>query len=293
MMLAAIVNAFANYILIFGNAGAPEMGVRGAALASVVTQSVALVAVILYIRKVLPSHALFQRLWRVDTQMLARVFRLGWPIGLTGLSESGLFAASALMMGWLGTVPLAAHGIAVQLASITFMMHLGLSNAATIRAGNAYGRKDPAHLEKGAFVVTTMSLLFALATVTLFVALPEPLLSLFMRSGEPARAEILVIGTGLLIMAALFQLVDGAQAVALGLLRGVQDTKIPMVYAALSYWCIGIPCSYVFGFLLDLEGIGVWLGLVIGLGVAAVTLSFRFWSVALKSLKNTGTFLRV
>ena len=196
----------------------------------------------------------------------------------------GLFAASALLMGWLGTVPLAAHGIAVQLASITFMVHLGLSNVATIRAGNAYGRRDVDHMARGGVTVSVMSLVFAIATIVAFVVFPEPLLSLFMQEDEPQRAEILSIGVGLLVVAALFQLVDGLQVISLGLLRGVQDTKAPMIMAAVSYWIVGIPCSYVLGFVLGFEGIGVWLGLVVGLGTAAVLLSWRFWSVILNRL---------
>lgn len=285
-VLGAVVNALVNYAFIFGNWGAPELGIRGAAIASVVTQAVSLVGIVIYARAVLPEHALFQRLWRPDWQMLSQVFRLGWPIGLTSLSEVGLFGASGLMMGWLGTVPLAAHGIALQLASITFMVHMGLSNVATIRAGNAYGRGDPAHMEKGAAVVTGMSLAMAVATIVLFLALPEPLISLFMQQDEPQRLQILAIGTGLLAMAALFQLVDGAQVIALGLLRGVQDTRVPMIFAALSYWVVGMPCSYLFGFVFEMGGIGVWLGLVVGLGLASVLLSARFWGVALRRLKG-------
>lgn len=285
-VLSAVINGVINYALIFGNWGAPEMGITGAAIASVATQTIGLVGVTLYARFALPEHALFQRLWRADWQMLMQVFRLGWPIGLTSLSEVGLFAASAMMMGWLGTIPLAAHGIAVQLASITFMVHMGLSNVATIRAGNAYGRHDPAHMEKGARVVTVMSLAIAALTIVLFVALPDPLISIFMQKDEPQRLQILAIGTGLLAMAALFQLVDGAQVIALGLLRGVQDTRVPMICAALSYWVVGIPCSYLFGFVMKMEGIGVWLGLVVGLGVASVLLSLRFWGVALRKLKT-------
>ncbi|WP_366523332.1 MATE family efflux transporter [uncultured Roseobacter sp.] len=284
-IVGAVLNAVINYALIFGNWGAPELGITGAAIASVMTQTVSMIGVTLYARSALPEHALFQRLWRADWQMLTRVFRLGLPIGLTGLSEVGLFAASAMMMGWLGTVPLAAHGIAVQLASITFMVHMGLSNVATIRAGNAFGRHDPAHMEKGAWVVTWMSLGMAALTIVVFVSMPEPLISLFMQDDEPFRVEILLIGTGLLAMAALFQLVDGAQVIALGLLRGVQDTKVPMICAALSYWVVGIPCSYLFGFVLGYEGIGVWLGLVVGLGLAGLLLSVRFWGVALRNLK--------
>ena len=278
---AAVLNALVNYALIFGNWGAPEMGVVGAAIASVVTQAASMVGLVVYILLVVPQHQLFVRFWRADWQMLGRVSRLGWPIGLTVLSETGLFAASAMMMGWLGTIPLAAHGIVVQLAAITFMVHLGLSNVATIRAGNALGRHDRGHMARGAWVVTVMSVLFAAVTITVFVTLPEPLIQLFMQRDEPARVEILLIGAGLLGMAALFQLVDGAQAIALGLLRGVQDTAVPMWMAAFSYWVVGVPASYVFGFVLGLEGIGVWGGLVVGLGLAAILLNLRFWRVVL------------
>lgn len=285
-ILAALVNGLVNYALIFGNWGAPEMGIRGAAIASVATQVVMLIGVVTYALVVLPQHALLQRLWRVDGQMIARVFRLGLPIGLTALAEVGLFAASAVMMGWLGTIPLAAHGIAVQLASITFMVHLGLSNVATIRTGNAYGRHDPDNMRRGALTVTMMSLAFAALTIVVYLAVPEPLLSIFMEPDDPRRDEILAIGVGLLIMAALFQLVDGAQAIALGLLRGVQDTKVPMIFASVSYWLVGIPCSYLFGFVLGMEGIGVWLGLVIGLAFAACLLSARFWGRSIRQLQS-------
>ena len=283
-LLAAGVNALANYALIFGNWGAPELGVMGAAVASVTTQCVSLIGVVIYVLIALPQHSLFVRLWRVDGQMLLRVFTLGLPIGLTTLSEVGLFAASSLMMGWLGTIPLAAHGIAIQLASLTFMVHLGLSNVATIRAGNAYGRRDVPHMKRGAVIVTVLSLVFALLTMVGFVGWPEPLISVFMQEDEPARAEILAIGTGLLVMAALFQLVDGAQVVALGLLRGVQDTKVPMVMAAVSYWIVGMPCSYLLGFVLGFGAMGIWAGLVAGLAVAGLLLNARFWGVIVKRL---------
>ena len=286
-LLAGVANVLANYAFIFGNWGAPELGVRGAAIASVTSHSVSLVAVVIYVLWKMPQHQMFVRLWRPDWEMLARVFRLGLPIGFTGLSEVGLFAASAVMMGWLGTVALAAHGIALQLASITFMVHLGISNVATIRAGNAYGRRDPAHLARGAITATVMSALVAVLTIFVFVMWPEPLINLFMQRDEPARDQILVIGVGLLAMASLFQLVDGAQAVALGILRGVQDTTVPMILAGFSYWIVGMPVSYLLGFVFDLEGVGVWLGLVFGLGVAAILLNARFWGSVLKRLGPT------
>ena len=132
--------------------------------------------------------------------------------------------------------------------------------------------------------MTVLSLVFALLTMVGFVGWPEPLISVFMQENEPARAEILAIGTGLLVMAALFQLVDGAQVVALGLLRGVQDTKVPMVMAAVSYWIVGMPCSYLLGFVLGFGAMGIWAGLVAGLAVAGLLLNARFWGVIVKRL---------
>jgi MATE family multidrug resistance protein len=277
---AALVNGLANYALIFGNWGAPELGVRGAAIASVATQVFSLAGVILYALRVLPEHQIFVRLWRPDWHMLARVFRMGLPIGITSLSEVGLFSASAVMMGWLGTVPLAAHGIAVQLAGLAFMVHLGLSNVATIRAGNALGRRDAAHMARGARTAFALSLGMSVLTSTVFLLFPEALISAFVQSGEPARDQIMAIGVGLLAVAALFQLVDGVQVIALGLLRGVQDTSVPMVLAAVSYWVVGLPTAYLLGFVLDLGGVGVWFGLVVGLGAAALSLAWRFWRVS-------------
>jgi len=285
-VLAALCNALVNYALIFGNWGAPELGVTGAAIASLSTQVVSLVGVVLYVRFVLPQHDLFRRIWRADLDMLAQVFRLGWPISVTLLSEVGLFAASAVMMGWLGTVPLAAHGVAVQLASITFMVHLGLSNAATVRAGNAYGRMDAPHLARGAWVVTVMSLVFSAVTVACFFLFPDFLIGIFILEDEPAKVQILQIGVGILFMAGLFQLVDGTQVIALGVLRGVQDTRMPMIYAAISYWGIGVPMSYLLGFTFGFEGVGVWGGLGIGLGVAAIFLNLRFWRNVLPAIRS-------
>ncbi len=285
-VLAAVVNGVANYAFIFGAWGAPELGIRGAAIASLATQIVMLAGVVVYVLVALPEHSIFVRFWRPDWEMLGRVFRLGWPIGLTNLCEVGLFAASAIMMGWLGEVPQAAHGIALQLASITFMVHLGLSNVATIRAGNAKGRGDLDHLLRGARTVFWMSVAMALATIVVFVAIPVPLVSMFIGADVGPREEILSIGVVLLALAALFQLVDGAQVIALGLLRGVQDTRVPMIYAAVSYWIVGMPCSYIFGFVLGWEGVGVWLGLVVGLAFAGVALLSRFWRVSVPRLAN-------
>lgn len=278
---AAVMNAAVNYALIFGNWGAPELGVRGAAIASFSTQVVSFVAIIIYALKVLPEHELLKNFQRPDWEMLREVFRLGIPIGLTTLSEVSMFAATAVMMGWLGTVALAAHGIATSLAGLTFMVHLGLSNAATIRAGNAYGRRDRDHMARGGMVVTVMSLVMSVIATVFFLTMPETLMSVFMDGSDPQKPEILLIGVGLMAMAALFQLVDGVQAIALGLLRGVQDTTVPMVIGVFSYWGVGMSASYVLGFVFGYGGVGVWMGLVLGLSCAAVLLMLRFWGTVI------------
>ncbi|WP_243612104.1 MATE family efflux transporter [Shimia aestuarii] len=283
---AAVFNAVINYALIFGNWGAPELGLRGAAIASLGVQAVSLLGIALYAACALPEHDLFARLWRPDWDAFAHVFRLGVPIGVTNLAEVGLFAASSVMMGWLGTVALAAHGIALQLASVSFMVHLGLSNAATVRAGNALGRRDADHLARGAWIVIALSMGVAVATVAVFLTVPDVLLGLFLAPEDPDRSLIIATGVMLLMMAALFQVVDAAQVMALGLLRGVKDTRAPMIIATVSYWIVGAPFAYVFGFVLGWEGPGVWFGLVMGLSVAAVLLMLRFWRGKLPALRS-------
>ena len=273
----AVLNVFVNYALIFGNWGMPELGIMGAAIASLTVTLITVVLLVIYIVRVLPQFELFKNFWRSDSEILKRVFMLGWPIGLTSLAEGGLFSASAVMMGWIGPIELAAHGIAIQLASLTFMVHIGFSQAATVRAGRALGRKDELSLRRGGITAIGMSAFFALMTSLIFLAMPEMLVSLFIDPNEPERAALLRIGAGLVMIAALFQLVDGLQVLALGLLRGVQDTTVPMVMATISYWVIGLPVSYLLAFTLGYGPIGLWLGLVIGLAIAAALLLWRFW----------------
>mgnify|MGYP005989339993 CR=1 FL=1 len=278
----AVLNGFVNYALIFGNWGAPELGIKGAAISSLFVTLVTVIILAIYTVRVLPQFQLFKNFWRSDSEIMKRVYMLGWPIGLTSLAEGGLFSASAIMMGWIGPLELAAHGIAIQLASMTFMVHIGFSQAATVRAGRALGRKDEQSLRRGGATAIAMSAVYAVVTSVVFLAMPETMISLFIDPNEPERANLLRIGAGLLMVAALFQLVDGLQVLALGLLRGVQDTTVPMIMATFSYWIIGLPVSYVLAFKLGLGGVGLWFGLVIGLFVAAVSLLWRFWGRSVK-----------
>lgn len=273
------VNIAFGWALIFGNWGAPELGVRGAAIASVAVQAMTAGALAVYAGWLpeLRHFRLFQRFWRPDWQALGLVFRLGAPIGLTSLAEGGMFQASALMMGWIGTVELASHGIALQAAALTFMVHLGLANATTVRTAHAAGAGDRAGLRLGGKVAIALSMVFAMVTVTAFLTLPVPIISLFLDANNPESAQIVAYGTALLAVAALFQVVDALQVMALGLLRGVKDTRAPMWIAVISYWVVGIPTSYLLAFKAGYGGVGLWLGLVVGLSVAAVLLMARFW----------------
>jgi MATE family multidrug resistance protein len=281
---AVVLNILVNYALIFGNFGLPELGVRGAAIASVSVNLVSFLALAVYVQRSMADHAMFARLWRPDREALAQVVRLGWPIGITNLAEMGLFAASSVMMGWLGTLPLAAHGIGLQITSAIFMVHVGLSNVATVRAGQAIGRDDGQGLRDGARTVLAVSGVVAFFTVIVFLSVPGLLIGLFLDPVDPLRAEVIAIGRRLLAAAALFQLVDAAQVLSLGLLRGVQDTRVPMMIAALSYWAVGISASYLLGFTFGLGGAGVWLGLALGLALAGVFMLWRFWGWAVRKV---------
>ena len=273
----ALMNVTVNYALIFGNWGAPELGIQGAAIASLLVTLGNVIILIAYGLYKLPQYDLLKNIWKSDWEIFRRVFKLGYPIGLTSLAEGGLFAASAIMMGWIGAIELAAHGIAIQLASLTFMIHIGFSQAATVRAGRALGRHDEPNLRRGARMAIALSAFVAFITVAIFLLFPELLINAFIDPTEPEKDRLLSIGIGLLAMAALFQVVDALQVMALGLLRGVQDTAVPMIMATICYWVIGMPTSYLLAFRFGMGGIGLWLGLVVGLSFAAAMMMWRFW----------------
>lgn len=271
------LNIVVNYMFIFGHWGAPELGVAGAGFASLFSNAFSFVALALYAVWRRPDHELFRNFHRPDWEAFGEVFRLGWPIGATSVAEVALFAAATVMMGWVGTIALAAHGIALNIASITFMIHVGLSQAITVRVGKAWGREDRETLRIASIAGILLSLAAAVLIAVAFLAFPNPLIGAFVDPSEPQRGEILTMGASLLAVAALFQLVDSGQVMALGMLRGVRDTRVPMVMAIISYWLIGLPVSYILGFTFDLGGVGIWLGLTMGLAAACLLMQARFW----------------
>jgi len=280
-IIGALANALFDWVLIFGHWGAPELGGRGAAIASVGTSTIVFLVLAAYttLQRDLSRFTIFSRLWRPDWPAFAEVFRLGWPIGLTMLAEVGLFSASALMMGWLGTRELATHGIVIQIATFSFMIYLGLANVATIRVGRALGRRDGSGLWRAAMMVTMLQLGLSALFSLVFLLAPEPLIRLFLDSDKPASAEIVAYGRGLLVLAALFQVFDGLQVVYLWILRGLKDTRVPMIGAVVAYWAVGVAASYGLAFRLGFGGYGVWAGLVIGLSLASVFMVLRFFAI--------------
>ncbi|MEI4473397.1 MATE family efflux transporter [Frigidibacter sp. MR17.24] len=276
---AAGVNAVLNWALIFGNWGAPELGLRGAAMATVGSQLISLTVVggFAYWHPAMRRFRLFQRLWRPDWPVFLHLARRGLPVGLTNVAEGSLFSATAMMMGWIGTVELAAHGIALEAAALTFMIHIGIGNAATVRVGRFHGLGDLASMRRAGVAAIAVSMAVSAFVIAVFLVMPGTIVGLFVDHHDPAAAAIIAFGTTLLAVAAMFQLFDAQQALALALLRGVQDTAVPMWIATFSYWVIGIPVAYLLAFPLGLGGIGLWFGLVCGLGCAGVLLMVRFW----------------
>ncbi len=274
----AILNALLNYMFMFGNFGAPEMGVRGAAVGTLLTQTIIFIGLFVYTTKKaeIAKYDMFSRIWRADWGAFAETLRLGWPISFGILAEVSLFIGSSIMMGWISTVALAAHGIALQLATVTFMIPLALSNAATVRVGKALGRKDWLGLERAGFSVLAIAIAIATMAALVFWTFPELLIRLFLEEGMENTASVVAYAIPLVYIAAAFQLVDSAQAIAVGNLRGMKDAKIPMMLAVCCYWLVGLPTGYVLAFTLEMEGIGLWIGLATALSLAAILLNGRF-----------------
>ena len=271
-----LINIPLNYVFIFGKFGFPDLGVEGSALASLIVNIVTASSVCFYATAKHPEQVLFRRIWNPDWNAMSDVLKLGLPISVTSLAEAGLFAGSTFMMGWLGTVAVAAHGIALHITSLTFVVHVGLSSASTIQVGQAYGAAKFVELKRSAVAAYFASAIIVLLTVFAFLIMPKFLVSLFVDPNAPELDEILFYGVLLLYMAALFSTVDAAQVITLGILRGMQDTSIPMGMAIFSYWIIGLPAAYFLCFALDWGGVGIWAGLAIGLACAAIGLIGRF-----------------
>jgi len=272
------LNAVLNYVLIFGHLGLPRMELRGAALATVISYSAMFGLMLAYVlrqRRFRRFHILV-RFWRPDWARFAQIFRIGLPIGLTILAEVALFTAAAFLMGWLGTDEVAAHAVALQCASTAFMVPLGLGMAASVRVGIAYGRGDHDAIGKAGWTGFALGTGFMAFTALLFITAGPFIVGLFLDRNEPANATALQLAATYLVIAGIFQLVDGAQVTAANALRGLSDTAVPMVVAIFGYWVVGMPTAYLLGFVAGWRGVGIWTGLAVGLAAVAVLLVGRF-----------------
>ena len=205
-----------------------------------------------------------------SSQPLARMFRLGIPIGAQHVLEFGAFALVALMMGWMGTQAMAGHQVAINLAALTFMVPLGVGDAASVLVGQAVGRGDPEGTRGAARAAFACGVAFMAMTGAVFLSFPEPLARLYSRD-----LGVIGVAATLIPIAGVFQIFDGIQVVASGVLRGLGDTRAPMVANLLGYWLVGIPVSIYLGFVAGLGPVGLWWGLVLGLGLVGTSLLLR------------------
>ncbi|NTJ07696.1 MATE family efflux transporter [Rhizobium lusitanum] len=274
-----VMNAVLAYALVLGHFGMPALGLHGAAIVSVAVQTAGFIFIVGYVqsREEMRRYEIFVHLWRPDWHALWDVIRLGFPISITVLAEVSLFTAASLLMGRIGTIELAAHGIALQWASIAFMIPLGLSQAATVRVGVAHGQGDHLGLKRAAIVVLIVSSCISLCGSILFATLPAWFGSWFLDITSADAPKVLAYATPLIVVAGLFQLVDGLQAIASGLLRGLKDARVPMILALIAYWPIGFFLAWLLAFPFDFGGIGIWLGFLLGLASAAAMLCARFY----------------
>ncbi len=277
-LAGVVVNALCDYALIFGNWGFPRLELAGSAIATTLVNFVMLALIVLYAllhRKFRRYHP-FHRFFVPDWPRFFAVWRIGIPIGLMSLAEVLLFTSASLLQGWIGQDSVAAHAIALQLSSISFMVPLAIAQAATVRVGIAFGERNHDGIGKAGWSAQAVTLIFMGTMAVLFLTIPTQLASLFLDPANPANTHAVALAASFLMVGGLFQLFDGTQATMGAALRGLGDTNLPLVVALVGYWLVGAPVAYLCGFTFGLEGVGVWIGLAAGLASVAIVLTIRF-----------------
>lgn len=280
IVIAAAIpfNLLAGWALIFGHLGLPALGLHGAGLASFATAMfmfLGMVVVVLGDRQFRRYH-LLGRFWVADWPHFRAVWRLGLPIAVTQALEVTVFNAAVFLMGLIDEPSLAAHAIAIQIASLTFMVPMGVGQAGTIRVGLGHGRRDALMIGRAGWSALAVGLVFACLAAALLYGAPRLLVGAFIDIRDPANAEVLRLATAFLAVAALFQIVDSTQVIGAGVLRGLHDTRVPMIFAGIGYWGIGIGVGALLAFPLGMRGVGIWLGLAVGLGIVALLMLLRW-----------------
>ena len=272
-LIANLVNVFANWLLIYGNLGFPALGLNGAGWATFASRSFMALALMGFVmnNKFFKKYDVSFHFKSINWPVIKKILSLGLPSGIQYFFEVGAFAFAVVMVGWLGTAQLAAHQIAINLASISFMAVLGISVAGSIRVGNAVGMKDIAETRRAGFTASLLGASIMFGAGVIFILLRNFLPTLYVND-----EVVISYASSLLVIAALFQISDGTQAVGIGILRGLTDVKIPTVITFIAYWIVGLPVGYLLGFTFKLGVQGVWIGLLLGLTTSAILLTLRF-----------------
>jgi MATE family multidrug resistance protein len=277
-LVGIALNALLGYGLIFGRFGLPALGIFGGGLASSIvwTLLVLMLAIVILTDRQFRRFHLFGRFWRPDWPRYRKLWRLGLPIGLAMGFEGGVFSAAAYLMGWIDAESVAAHAVALQIAALAFMVPWGLSQAATVRVGRFLGEGDKAGIARAGWTAWVLGVGFMALMALIIWSIPRELITLFL-DDTPENARVIALGVSFLAIAAIFQVADGAQVVGAGMLRGLHDTRVPMIFTFVGYWAIGIGVGAWLAFRRGWEGQGIWTGLAVGLIIVAVLMIWR-WS---------------
>jgi len=280
--LAAIpANALLVYLLIYGEWGFPRLELFGAGLATTTVNFGTVLASLWFATSRPPfrKYRVLGRVWRIDWRLMRQLVAIGAPISLSFMMEYGLFSAAALLMGLISTTALAAHQVALQVTAILFMVPYGISMAATVRVGHAVGRNDPGAVKRAGLVAILLGIVLVAGFTLAVIAGRFAIARLFFGGAEDASTAV-ALTANLLLVGTTFFIADGIQSIAAGSLRGMNDTRMPLLFAAISYWLIGFTMACLLGFRTGLGAIGVWIGLSVGTAIYALLLTLRFRRLA-------------
>ena len=282
ILIGNVINVVLNYLFIFGKFGFPELGIVGAAIGTLVSRLI----IVIFLWYLLSQHyksrafVLNIKIFKLSKKMIKKLYSIGFPSAMQMFFEVAIFTAAIWLSGILGKNPQAANQIALNLSSMTFMVAMGLSVTAMIRVGNQKGLKRYIDLRRIAFSIFMIATLFAVVFAILFFLFSGILPKMYLDINDPTKMvdnyEVITIASKLLLIAAVFQITDTIQVVALGVLRGMQDVKIPTFITFISYWLIGFPISYYLSLYTDYKSAGIWIGLLAGLSSSGILLFIRF-----------------
>ena len=282
-LLGFAANILCNLVFIFGYGPVPAMGLTGAGWASSTVYWLMFIAAACYLYTTLRHEKPFANLRKIDISMIAEILRIGLPIGVAFGFESGFFALTTFLMGQFGTDALAAHEVAIRTASFSFMIPLGLAAATTVRVGQAAGRGDYLAVRRSGITGIWLSVFVMCLSALAYITIPRTIIGFYIDLSDPENALLIKQAISFFALAAMFQIFDGLQVSSLGALRGLKDTRMPMIITAVAYWLLGFGSLYIFTYTLDMQGNGLWLGLVVALAAAGGLLCWRFLRLSKKT----------